>query len=565
MVNKPLQSIKFPGLSDTYVVPQIDDTLTKPGQAADALYTGRAFNEVKNDLNALAVGVSLTFTKENASGTSVFVLNNSIYANTDIKITNNSQDTTFTATLIDVDRGIHNLGSVEPGKYRIGNISKRTVEFRALVTEGATINATVAYGEKLVDRMEQCEASTANAESLFLTHGWPDAFEWENKSFLIGGSWSNSSITLSTKSACVAKANAKISCKAGYKFVVRKWSSLTRTSENLIENRGYVASGAVLYVNAGDIFDVSIRKIDDANISTLEGANIQIFVDNENIGSHSYTPVGEMIDVRAQKYNVVEFGGVRSTPAASITPSVTEVQGTAIYGGTIFQLYSNDVLLLIDMTTNEKTQLSITSGHGNTIDFSNEFYDENDEFPLAYITPLTNPATVYVTRITRSATTLIRTLAFPLDKTGYYAGHAVDAKNNVLYQVGYKNNSVSSAANDNHLIVSKWDLSALTNNGDSTYTPGFVSSFDAPFYSTLQGQCFLNGKIVCISSPGRDNVPTRIIFIDPRIQQITSVMNEFPSTIKYVETEGIAFVPEGNKYYMVLKTANVFYYRIDFN
>jgi hypothetical protein len=40
MANKPLQSIKFPGLSDTYIVPQIDGTLSVEGRAADAKATG---------------------------------------------------------------------------------------------------------------------------------------------------------------------------------------------------------------------------------------------------------------------------------------------------------------------------------------------------------------------------------------------------------------------------------------------------------------------------------------------------------------------------------------------
>lgn len=51
MANKPLQSIKFPGLSDTYVVPQIDDTLTQPGQVADAKVTGDRITGLKEDLN----------------------------------------------------------------------------------------------------------------------------------------------------------------------------------------------------------------------------------------------------------------------------------------------------------------------------------------------------------------------------------------------------------------------------------------------------------------------------------------------------------------------------------
>lgn len=44
MANKPLQSIKFPGLQDTYTIPQIDNTLTKPGQAADSKAVGDVFN-----------------------------------------------------------------------------------------------------------------------------------------------------------------------------------------------------------------------------------------------------------------------------------------------------------------------------------------------------------------------------------------------------------------------------------------------------------------------------------------------------------------------------------------
>lgn len=52
MANKPLQSIKFPGLSDTYVVPQIDDTLSVEGRAADAKAVGDEINSVKEELKS---------------------------------------------------------------------------------------------------------------------------------------------------------------------------------------------------------------------------------------------------------------------------------------------------------------------------------------------------------------------------------------------------------------------------------------------------------------------------------------------------------------------------------
>ncbi len=42
MAEKPLKSITFPGLPDKYTIPQVDDTLTVAGSAADAAATGAA-------------------------------------------------------------------------------------------------------------------------------------------------------------------------------------------------------------------------------------------------------------------------------------------------------------------------------------------------------------------------------------------------------------------------------------------------------------------------------------------------------------------------------------------
>ena len=53
MANKNLKSIKFPGLTDTYVVPQVDDTLTQTGRPADAKKTGDEIDALKEDLSTL--------------------------------------------------------------------------------------------------------------------------------------------------------------------------------------------------------------------------------------------------------------------------------------------------------------------------------------------------------------------------------------------------------------------------------------------------------------------------------------------------------------------------------
>lgn len=53
MANVPLKSIKFPGLSDTYTVPQIDSTLTAEGKAADAKAAGDKLTDLKSALQEI--------------------------------------------------------------------------------------------------------------------------------------------------------------------------------------------------------------------------------------------------------------------------------------------------------------------------------------------------------------------------------------------------------------------------------------------------------------------------------------------------------------------------------
>ena len=58
MANKPLKSIKFPGLNDTYTVPEVDATLATTGAAADAKKVGDEINDLKADLSKIEPGLS---------------------------------------------------------------------------------------------------------------------------------------------------------------------------------------------------------------------------------------------------------------------------------------------------------------------------------------------------------------------------------------------------------------------------------------------------------------------------------------------------------------------------
>lgn len=57
MANKNLKSITFPLLPDTYVVPQVDDTLAITGRPADAKEVGDQLTSIKRDLSDLGLSV----------------------------------------------------------------------------------------------------------------------------------------------------------------------------------------------------------------------------------------------------------------------------------------------------------------------------------------------------------------------------------------------------------------------------------------------------------------------------------------------------------------------------
>lgn len=64
MSNIPLKTIKFPGLDDTYTVPQVDNTLSVTGAAADAKKTGDEISELNERLSTKADVSDVTYYDE---------------------------------------------------------------------------------------------------------------------------------------------------------------------------------------------------------------------------------------------------------------------------------------------------------------------------------------------------------------------------------------------------------------------------------------------------------------------------------------------------------------------
>lgn len=241
--------------------------------------------------------------------------------------------------------------------------------------------------------------------------------------------------------------------------------------------------------------------------------------------------------------------------------------GFDTHNGIIAQLMANNKLYLFNLRdgTTIATAISITCAHGDSATFSSEYYAGGDEFPLLYCTADTTPAIIYINRITRSSATLVKTLKFS-QVAGYYGAGAFDFENSLCYIVSYKENSYTSDnGGTNKTLVTVWDLNTLNDNGDGTYMPRYISSFECPFIYVMQGLQFFDGYI-WISS-GYNNKGNQYVYaLNPATHEIehTILLDD------RIEIEGLAWVYDNseNKYWMLIGqqngSAGINYSRIDF-
>lgn len=232
------------------------------------------------------------------------------------------------------------------------------------------------------------------------------------------------------------------------------------------------------------------------------------------------------------------------------------MQGFAVYNDKIAQVkeYNNGYLHIIDLATGTLLkEVTMDTGHGNSCQFSNEFYETGDEFPLFYIR---NSGGVGVFRIVGTGSTLIRKYIFSADDVGtYVSGFCIDDDARLFYTASYTEGD--HLTKTGLLRICKWDMDDVTDNGDGTYSMTLLDSNDFEFfnvYNAVQGCCYHDGYffIAC----GYVNTTQYVILVDIDTLEIAHSLPITPNK----ELEGCAWVENGN-YLLIGQATDIYSYR----
>ena len=448
-------------------------------------------------------------------------------------------------------------------------------------TETADINEfTQAVYFKYLPQVNKEDITKIKSDTLYditKENTWEIGYTWfVNEQSNIGKSYTSSAYPMSNPDPIYIKAGAMFVCDSGYRYKYYVKDPDTGSWAESPTNTWY--SGKRAIETSGFYYISFARDNAGATVETVESLlphfevyvpiNVVVSEDrqeikdiNDKIGNFSYSYDGEKLNIKKGMYEITPTD-IRCTAPANMPYDVTAIQGFGYNNGTLFQFYSDNAIELINYSTGEViADLQTETLHGNCIAFLNEYYDENDAYPMAIVADgLTNKA--FKVRLRTNQVSIIQNYVFPVEQVGYYMSTMVDVFNGYLYTVGYTENSYSdntSGAND--MIFCKYDLKKIINNGDGTYTPRFIEKFTLPFMLTLQGPCYYNGRLYVISSHWAAT-NTVIYVVDPAKKVITNILTDFPNGIKNVETEAIFFAEIDNEMVALVKAQGTSPYQI---
>lgn len=257
-----------------------------------------------------------------------------------------------------------------------------------------------------------------------------------------------------------------------------------------------------------------------------------------------FSYIGEKIP---SKVNHFDSAKVFTMSGSGITS-----QDTEIYGNYYFVACSQtEQIRVYSLETNTLlANMLCDVQHGSGMQFSGEFYESTDEFPLLYVGGYSTNF-INVVRITKTSGTwsasVVRTIYIPTTH-GYWFAPSVDAKSNILYAYGYKANHYRESENAMKLL--RLDLNNLTNNDDGTYTPGLISECETPYLGVTQGRKFYGGNLYVAFANVASPFNARLVSIDGNSGVVKADVDL--TGVTKSEAEGLCYKIDGNQIYWYL-------------
>ena len=217
--------------------------------------------------------------------------------------------------------------------------------------------------------------------------------------------------------------------------------------------------------------------------------------------------------------------------------------GIAMYGNYLVTVYNPDMIRIYNKATKELLhEYSVSTNHGNSAAFSDEFVDESDPLPLLYC-GYSN--IISVIRITNSGATLYKQIK--VSEAGYYNTPFFDFEHKYMYVIGYTQANIHDEGNNGTVLV-MFDISNMTLD-DGYYIPTEVSRIYFDYIGVIQDGSFLNGDIyVALANTSAPFNPA-IVRLDLTDGSIKSKLSVFPKDLES-ELEGLCFALENEKYVM---------------
>lgn len=158
---------------------------------------------------------------------------------------------------------------------------------------------------------------------------------------------------------------------------------------------------------------------------------------------------------------------------------IIDTQGFDIYDGKVFWIKkAGDSTIPADCyvwnlsdgsQALDSAYITVYSGHGNNIEIRSQ---------KLYASTAYKPSTVYVNSLTNDyVATLIQTLTVGADGSRNCDACIDESDTNILWTLAHTAGSDDLTA---PFLISKWDLTNLTDNGDGTYAPELLQSISIP-------------------------------------------------------------------------------------